>query len=160
MLRVIPLTIALLAWLGVEFDLGLPEELALLAADLECKDVPGFYDRPEMVGSAYLYGYAPGPKEASAVFWCMRNSGTAWLFVAVRDGAVSSYFEWSFGYPGGLSLAESRAMPLSSFWYVNETSTRGPEGVRTSYRPVVSESDGVREYFYEHEGRWLFLPID
>src|SRR3990172_1931605 len=52
----------------------LPEELRNLAAGIGCKAVPGFYDRLGMVEPPYLYGYLPGDKEESAVFWCYREA--------------------------------------------------------------------------------------
>jgi hypothetical protein len=134
---------------------NLPQELEALGAKLGCEPVPGFYDRPGMIEPPYLYGYIPGRKENSAVFWCFRRKDEMYLFVAMRNGRIHSHFEWPYGFPDGLSLDTVERRLLSSFVYVDNPRMRGPEGRYTEYKPVVSYYDGMTHILYEHEGRWL-----
>jgi hypothetical protein len=139
---------------------NLPQELEALGAELACEPVPGFFDRPGMIEPPYLYGYVPGWKGDSAVFWCFRPEDEAYLFVAMREGRIRSHFVWRGGFPGGLSLDVVERRSLSSFVYVDDWMTSGPAGVYTAYKPVVSYYDGEVDIFYEHEGRWLVRRLD
>ena len=67
---------------------NLPQDLEALAELMDCGPVPGFFDRPGMVEPPYLYGYVPGWKGNSAVFWCYRSEDEPYLLVAMRDGKI------------------------------------------------------------------------
>ncbi len=144
---------------GYEICEHLPQDLKGLADSLDCGPVPGFYDRPGMIEPAFVYGYVPGPKDSSAAFWCFRSGDKAYLLVTMHGGRLSSHFKWR-NFPGGLSLADQEHLPLAQFRYVENPSTPGPTGVRTRYKPLRSEYDGVVELFYRHEGKWLVQMID
>ena len=131
----------------------LPAELAALASELHCGPVKGFFDRPGMIEPPYLYGYVPGPKENSAVFWCSKGEDGPFLLVAMRDGAIHSYLTW-WGDPMGLSLDTLEHRDLSTFSYVDGGES-GLRGEYTQHRAIVSRYGGVVVLFYEYEGRWL-----
>lgn len=151
---------------GAESDNQLPQELRSLAAELGCGPVPGFYDRPGMVDPPYLYGYLPGEKEESAVFWCYReHEEKPYRLVFVeslgqgREGHVASTAAWR-NYPGGLALYEEQKVPLSKFRFLDKPQEYGPEGKTTQYAPVQEYYDGTTTLFYQEGGRWLFLMLD
>ena len=131
-----------------------------------CEAVPGFYDRPGMVEPPYLYGYLPGNKEESAVFWCYREGESKpYLLVFVEglgmdgEGHITSTIPWQ-NFPGGLSLYETRQVPLSELRYVDEPSKYGSEGKTTQYAPLQSYYDGVITLFYRDGDRWLYEIIE
>ena len=146
---------------NVNCDSQLPQELRELAAQIGCGPVPGFYDKPGMVDPPYLYGYLPGNKEQSAAFWCYREQGEKpYLLVFVehlgngRTGRVTSIIPWH-DRPRGLSLNDSKNMPLSEFRYIDNPEERGPDRL-TEYAPVVDSYDGVIRLFYQDGKRWLY----
>lgn len=132
-----------------------PEELDLVAKQLDCQSVPGFFERPGMVEPPYLYGYLPGLKEESAAFWCYQISGEKFYILAlVNKGKLIGQIKWG-NYPGGLSVSKEIHMPLSDFMYVDNAEKKGP-CVVTDYGPIQSEYDGVITYFYQYNGKWLY----
>ena len=144
----------------------LPEELRNLAAGIGCKAVPGFYDRLGMVEPPYLYGYLPGDKEESAVFWCYREAESKpYLLVFVgdlgmaREGRITSTIPWQ-NFPGGLSLYDTRHVPLSEFRYVDDPNEYGPKGKMTEYPPLQDYYDGVITLFYREGDQWLYEIIE
>lgn len=147
--------------------LVVPEELNEIAKQNGCSQIPDFFRRPGMVEPAHVYGYVPGPKENSAVFWCKKNTANKkpyLLLFMFRDTQhelteCPSKIEWG-NYPGGLSLVRDPILTLDRFWYLNNPKRKGPKGIRMKHQAVLSEYDGKEEYFYCHKGEWLLLMLD
>ena len=146
------LKVAILLGLGVASIL--PEDLREVAGELGCGEIQGFYDRPGMVEPPFLYGYFPGPKEDSALFWCQEATSGEFRFVSVRAGSSVNSFLWR-NYPGGLSVAGRETWDLAEFRYVDAPDEPGPME-ETSRPPVQSEYDGVITLLYPLGDRWLF----
>lgn len=144
---------------GARGDEAFPEELRVLRENAGCGPVPGYFDRPGMVEPPYLYGWLPGKRESSAAFWCFRggvNDERPYLLVLVENGRISETIPWEI-FPGGLSLHDSSAIPLSDFLFIDEPAQRsGPAGKMTEFPPLRSEYDGVITLFYRYDGRWLY----
>lgn len=149
-----------LATPSIACDDQLPEELRELRQVAGCSAVPDFYDRPGFVDPPYLYGYLPGPREASAAFWCTREGAEQrYLLVLVEKHRILATVPWDM-YPGGLSLHESTDLPLSEFVYADDPKKGpGPPGKRTQFAPLRSEYDGVVTLFYRDGDRWLYRVL-
>ena len=160
----------------------LPNELEGLAEQIGCGPVPGFYDRDGMVDPAYLYGWLPGTRDATAVFWCYRkDEESPYLLVFVEglgrggEGRVTSTIPWD-AFPGGLSLFNSpevrfygtenernydpRHLPLDVFVYLDNPEEHGPKGKSTEYAPLQESYAGLTTIIYRHEGRWLLSGLE
>ena len=53
----------------------MPRELVEFAERNDCRQIQDFFERPGMVKPPYVYGFGPGPEDASAAFWCERLKG-------------------------------------------------------------------------------------
>jgi hypothetical protein len=82
LIRILQIAIILLLSINnIPFTFGnggdcylLPEELLNVAREKGFDQINDFYkDRPGMLNPPYAYGYLPGLKENSAVFWCEKK---------------------------------------------------------------------------------------
>jgi len=161
----------------------LPQQLRETREEIGCGPVHGFYDAPGMIDPPYLYGWLPGNKEETAVFWCYRGEeeDEPYLLVFVeglgqgRKGRVTATIPWG-AEPGGLSLfdirnaqlldsqgvkvTDSQHLPLDLFVYIDNPKEHGPKGKTTEYAPLQEYYDGLMTIIYRHEGRWLWLGLD
>jgi hypothetical protein len=159
-------TIAVFAGTVSADPLVMPRELVDYAHSQGCAPVEDFYERPGMVNPAYVYGFAGGEPEDSAVLWCRKAEKSdkpfALLF-KVSDpkklGGCPARIEW-WNYPKGLSIETRTALKLSDFHLTAEPKQAGPMTTIPSARVIVSEYDGVEEVFLCHRGAWLFMMRD
>jgi hypothetical protein len=140
----------------------MPRELVEFAERNACRQIQDFFERPGMVKPPFVYGYAPGPKENSAAFWCERLKDGERRFVLmflIKNGSdrvakCPKEIEWA-NPPRGLDLYKNTGESLADFMYVDEPHARGPRDGRLIHSAIRSEYDGVEEIFYCHRGRWL-----
>jgi len=138
---------------------NLPLDLSQVAKEHGCEEILNFMDRPGMVEPSYAYGYLPGEKENSAVFWCQSTTDnyTYKLIVHSNDGKAFGCpgTITSNNYPGGLSISSSVQLSLTEFRYLKNNKP-GPEAT-TSGKYIKSYYDGVEHIYYCHQGDWLIL---
>jgi hypothetical protein len=144
----------------------LPQDLLTVAEKCNCEQISDFLDRPGMIEPSYVYGVLPGEKENSAVFWCRNKDkkGTYSLILTSRKNEISP---WSYetiittqNYPRGLSVIPNPSLPLSEFIYITNFKTHGPKGIKTSHSAISSYYDGIREIYYNYNGKWLIKEYD
>jgi hypothetical protein len=155
---------------AVAETLIMPRELVEFAKQNGCGQLDDFFDRPEMVGPPYAYGYLPGPKERSAVLWCEardRGKRQVFLLVMLRTPEQQSFeeakcprrIEWLGGYPGGLDISSGEES-LERFVYLDSPKRAGPKGERSRGRAIRSAFEGTSSVLYCHKGRWLLRESD
>lgn len=140
----------------------MPRELVEFAERHACAQVTDFFDRPGMVKPPYVYGYLPGAREDSAVFWCERKREGVRSFVLmimVKEKAQGllkcpAQIEWR-NPPRGLDLYKNSRESLADFVSLSQPHRRGPSRVHLTQSAIRSEYDGVEEVFYCHSGEWL-----
>ena len=137
----------------------LPKDFSRKGKEINCGPVPDFYDRTGMIEPPFFYGFHPGPKENSAIFWCFSEKEESYFLVSIVKNKIDSFFAWH-NYPGGLSLADSKTWELSEFSYVKNPDKKGPKGEFTKFTPIKDEYDGLITLFYKHEDEWLYLLFD
>jgi hypothetical protein len=129
------------------------------------EQVTEFYkNRPGILNPPYVYGYLPGPKENSAVFWCQKEHNdkqTFYLMFMFKNRThklcnCPDVIEWH-NYPKGLSICSGRDVMLDGFVYINEPKKEVPKNVRLIHNAILSEYDGVEEIFYCHDGEWVVM---
>src|SRR4051794_7353741 len=54
--------------------LVMPRDLVDFARANGCAPIDNFFERPGMINPPYVYGWLPGDKEKSVVFWCEKAS--------------------------------------------------------------------------------------
>lgn len=123
-------------------------------------EITDFFERPGMVDPPYVYGYVEGEKEDSVVFWCRggSKSGKFKLIVQARAKTFTcpAVVKETSNYPGGLSVSPGEKLELSDFKYI-DSGKRLSSATRPAGKFIRSYYDGVEEYFYCHDGRWLHL---
>jgi len=141
----------------------LPEDLLKIAHEKGFYQIKDFYkNRPGMLNPPYVYGYFPGPKENSAVFWCENKENTQrrfFLVIVSKDEIKKSLncddiIEWP-NYPGGLTILQDTNIPLDGFVYLDDPKRNGPENTYLTHNAILSEYDGVEVIFYCLNGEWL-----
>lgn len=144
-------------------SLIMPKELVTIAGEKACTSLSDFYDRPGPIDPPFAYGYLPGDKGNSAVFWCKNPSvgdKPYRLVIVAKDSSHKNscpdHFNW-WNPPKGLSIVSNTTLDLRDFRYLDNPKLAGPSQTHTKGNLIVSSYDGVSEYFYCHDGRWLFL---
>jgi hypothetical protein len=148
----------------------MPRELVDFARANGCEPIDDFFERPGMVDPPYVYGWLPGDKENSAVFWCKRKDDrdnpynlmfissaspeSLSLANSKQSGGCPAVIEW-WNPPAGLSIETRPRLPLSDFRYVTTPKRNGPRMVVPNAKVLVSSYDGVTSVFYCHKGQWL-----
>ena len=141
--------------------LNMPHELVQFASAKGCSQVDDFFARPGMVNPPFVYGYAQGDEEDSAVFWCeKRVSGKRGyvLQLMYRKGPQELRCEWHIewsSFPGGLSLVRNPQLPSDSFVYLDDRKSSPKQGTRLTGTAILSTYDGASTWFYCYQGRWL-----
>lgn len=146
---------------GVD-DLLMPKELVTIATEKGCGQVLDFYDRDGPIDPIFVYGYLPGNKGDSAVFWCKKageDDRPYRLVIMAKDlthkNQCSDHIDW-WNPPKGLSITQNSTLSLKEFRYIDSPQQAGPSSGHTQGNVIVSSYDGVSEYFYCYNGRWLF----
>ena len=170
-IRFFPLVAFGLAWfsnsnnlLAEEHDaLLMPRELVQVAAENDCVQVAGFYDRPGIMKPAFVYGQIGAVAESVAAFWCERaqkSDATDFRLIVIAASAsaetsrCAAVLEW-WNYPGGLSI-ESLAR-FGADGYRNMADHEVSEIVSNGNMNVlVGEYDGVTSVFVCDEGGWKY----
>lgn len=141
-------------------NLVMPQELVQFAGAKGCSQVDDFFARPGMIDPPYVYGYAPGDEEDSAVFWCQRQMNGKRQYVLqfmykkkVPASGCADYIVWP-NPPRGLSLVKSDRLTSDYFVYLDDR-TSPPKGIPFAGPAILSTYDGVSAWFYCHQGRWL-----
>jgi len=151
----------------------MPWELVQYAENNGCHQVDDFFvAHKDMVDPPYVYGYLPGKKQDSAVFWCQTDDGGRrrfWLLVMDNIGRKASEscdkkVEVTGAYPGGLSLARrgfiTGVTTLDDFNYVEDVKRKIQRGVKITGPIIVSDHGGTKVLFYCYRGAWVFQGID
>ena len=139
----------------------MPSELVSFSEKKNCSQVEEFFARPGMVNPPYVYGYAPGDEEDSAVFWCERRSDGKRQYVLqfmykkdAPDARCADQIVWT-NPPGGLSLVKTGKFISDYFTYLNDPKKSLPKGIAFTGTSVLSTYDGVSTWFYCYGGNWL-----
>jgi len=157
-------------------NLVMPRELVNYASTNGCRQVDDFFEeRVEMVDPPYVYGYFPGDKNDSAVFWCQTDEGGRrkfWLLIMQKTdrrepGGCPEKFEVKGTYPGGLTLSRDGlrrdglvVTTLDDFHYLSDPRRKPPKGVRIKGNVIVRAYGGIKTLFYCYRGSWVFQGID
>ncbi len=153
------LTIILITGHVFAEPLFMPKELVDIAAEKGCRQLLDFYGRPGMVEPAFIYGYALGEKEDSAVFWCKAKPNTYKLIVWARSTRSKlppcpDTIVWK-NYPGGLSIVSPSDAKLDGFYFMDDPAALVPKGLTMTHNGILSSYDGVEELFYCLDGKWI-----
>lgn len=139
----------------------MPSELAVFAEKKNCSQIQGFFARPGAINPPYVYGYAPGEEEDSAVFWCQRRTDGKRQYVLQfmykknsSDARCADQIVWP-NPPGGLSLVKNSQLTSDYFAYLNDPKKSPPKGIALTGGSVLSTYDGVSAWFYCYQGNWL-----
>ncbi len=140
----------------------MPQALVEHARAHGCRPVADFDTRPGAVGQPFVYGYVPGPEEASAAYWCERGPRERPAFrlmLMFRDGRhelarCPRHIEWGERI-GGLSIQGADTMTLDGFVPLDHRARRPPKGTRLRHPAIRSEYGGAGALFYCHEGSWF-----
>jgi hypothetical protein len=139
----------------------MPKELVDFGLQHGCLPIGDyFFQRPGMVDPPYAYGWLPGDRENSAVFWCTKepNATTYQLMFKVRDpkqmAGCPTKIEWR-NPPAGLSIEVRPSLNLDLFHDVNDSHLSRPTGVIQNARVIVNYYDGLTDVLYCYKGRWL-----
>lgn len=171
LIRIFQISIILLLFINcvpIAFGNGsdyylLPEDLLKIAHEKGFDQIKDFYkNRPGMLNPPYAYGYFPGPKENSAVFWCENKKNTQrrfFLVIVSKDEIKKSLYcdniiEWQ-NYPGGLTIFQNTNISLEGFVYLDDPKRNVPENKHLTNNAILSEYDGVEVIFYCLNGEWL-----
>jgi hypothetical protein len=171
----VALTLCILPLLGVggttsAETLVMPRELVDFARANGCESIDDFFERPNMVDPPYVYGWLPGDKENSAVFWCKKKGESTKLYNLIfisrtspnlpsladpkQLGGCPAIIEWH-NSPRGLTIETRPRLPLSTFRYVSMPERTAPRSVVANAKVLVNYYDGVENVFYCHKGQWL-----
>jgi hypothetical protein len=146
----------------------MPRELVEFAEKNGCGQVEDFFDVWGMINPPYVYGYVPGAKDKSAVFWCQileKGERRFVLMLMVEKEApleltqCPRQIRWP-NRPKGLDLYQNPTESLGEFVYLDAPDQRGPRNVRLTHNAIRSEYDGVGSIFYCYRGRWLVRQQD
>jgi len=160
--------ISLAIWLGYSPDLQaevkmMPEELVEVAQRERCAQIVDFFEgKPGPLDASFVYGYLPGDREDSAVFWCrnLESKETPYSLVfhfKDREHELTKCpdkIQWK-NPPRGLSVYLNQKETLSGFRYLADPRRKVPTNHRFTHAAVRSYYDGVEELFYCHNGEWL-----
>lgn len=142
----------------------MPEELLEVASRHNCVQITDFYeDRPGPVDPVYVYGYVPGEKWDSAVFWCKNPQAREFPYTLVFFFRKSDHeltrcpdrIDWK-NPPGGLSVYLEKDTRLAEeFVYIKDPKRKVPKKATMRTNGIMSYYDGVEELFYCYKGEWL-----
>jgi hypothetical protein len=141
----------------------IPRELVEFAEKNGCAQVEDFFDTPGMINPPFVYGYLPGAKDKSAVFWCQTvEKGERQLYLVLMFKEETTHemarcprrIRWE-NPPRGLDLYNNPRESLGEFVFLDASTKRGPGNVRMTHNAIRSEIDGVSEVLYCYQGRWL-----
>ncbi len=144
---------------------AMPQELVAHARAHGCRPVADFDARPGVTGPPFVYGYAPGPADASAVYWCEYGPGERPAFRLVlmfRDdrhelARCPRQIEWGERI-GGLSIRKDDTLTLDDFVPLDHRTPRLPKGSRLRHPAIESRHEAAGALFYCHESRWFVRP--
>ena len=139
-------------------SLVMPKELVEIAKSRSCEPLIDFFDREGLVDPPYALGYLLGSRDASAVFYCRRAREEILLMVAILDNRSKLSCPTEIPYPGssgGLRIFHGKRVPLNQFRYMEPPHRYGPKSEFTRGPIIESYYDGVRDWFYCHNGKWL-----
>jgi hypothetical protein len=146
----------------------MPRELVEFGAQKGCGPVEDFFDVEGMINPPYVYGYLPGAKDKSAVFWCQileKGERRFVLLLMVKAESVHGskqcprQIRWH-NRPKGLDLYKNPRESLAEFVYLDAPDQKGPRDVRLTDNAIRSVYDGVGSVFYCYKGRWLVRQQD
>ena len=154
--------------------LVMPQELVDFAFANGCAPIQNFFNRPGMIAPPYVYGWLPGDKENSAVFWCKKTDKGEKLYrlmfvtltspnpVSLTDpkqlGGCPATIEWQ-SFPAGLSIETRPRLVLNTLHYA-ATGRPGPSLTVRNAKVLVNYYDGLTEVFFCFRGHWFFDSID
>jgi len=147
----------------------MPDDLVKYAENKGCSQIEDFFNRPGPLNPPYTYGYVPGPKENSAVFWCQTGKGETrqfFLVVMLKEGEkhelakCPSKIEWRSGYPGGLEIYKNERETLKGFASLSAPKKKLPSKATLRNNAISSEYDGIQNILYCYKGEWVILKRD
>jgi hypothetical protein len=143
----------------------MPRELVDFAQASGCAPIDNFFERPGMINPPYVYGWLPGDKENSAVFWCKKKEkdGKPYTLMFMpadpkQLAGCPATIEWE-SFPAGLSIETRPRLALNTLNYV-ANGQAGPALTVRNAQVLVNYYDGLTEVFFCFRGRWLFDSID
>jgi hypothetical protein len=150
---------------GNESNPVMPEELIEEAGRHNCEPFDDYYkDRPGRVEPPFAYGYLPGKREDSAVFWCRdKSTRKTVLMVYIRDKNKTKFgcpprIEW-INPPSGLLIYMNPRDDLSNYHYWDNLLKYGPRGVHPRSNSILSTYGGTSTIFYCYKGKWLIRQL-
>src|SRR5438067_3119141 len=127
----------------------MPRELVDFGRARGCEPIDNFYDRAGMIDPPYVYGWLPGDKEKSAVFWCKKTETDSKAYNLVFKtsdlkliAGCPAVIEWQ-DPPAGLSIETRHRLLLSGFHYVTNRTRPGPPLAVANAKVLVSYYDGL-----------------
>jgi hypothetical protein len=135
----------------------MPKKLVEVAKSRSCEPLNDFFNSDDLLDPPYALGYLPGDRESSAVFFCRRGN-EFFLMVAIFDDRLKFSCQTEIPYPGnpsGLRILGGKSVPLNLFRYVDPPHRYGPKTVKTRGPIIEDYYDGVLNWFYCHDGKWL-----
>ena len=153
---------------AIAATLIMPKDLVDIAEQNGCEQISNFFERPGQVDPPYVYGYLPGDPENSAVFWCKKKPGVStdkpYLLLFASLGSTTplecpSQIEW-WNPPAGLSIYRAGDLSLEDFHYIENPKKSGPKKTLARGPVVLSSYDGLEEYFYCYNKKWLYKMLD
>ena len=164
MKNIINFLIVLMFTLNIEHatpgQLIIPQELFEIAEGEGYTQINNFFNRPGMVEPPFIYGYEPGPKENSAVFWCKSKEMNHYYLIVVKTDSdswskiITDIIPWS-NFPGGLSIYYNKDTLLDDFVFIRDTSKKVPKGEKLTHNGILSYYDGVETVFYRYKDEWI-----
>ncbi|MCK4910532.1 MAG: hypothetical protein KAR83_02770 [Thermodesulfovibrionales bacterium] len=140
----------------------LPGELIPIAKKHKCEQVHDFYkNRPGKVNPPYVYGYLPGNKEDSAVFWCkLSNDNWNGKLILYSKKEIPEKYNCpeiidSNDTPRGLTIYRGEYVELKHFIYMKDYKKDVPDILLDKMVGILSSYDGVESLYYCYKGDWL-----
>ena len=162
-ISILLLTASSLNAAGANNETILPEKLSLIAKKHNCVEVKDFYiNRPGIVNHSYVFGYLPGNKELSAVFWCQKKISYEIQYYLYYYSEIDS--PDGYNCPalittqrnlGGLYIKQGDEELIFDYSYVNGSSKDIPIPAMRVNNAIVSEYDGAGRIFYCYKGEWI-----
>jgi hypothetical protein len=146
--------------------LVMPRELVDFAHASGCEQIDNFFARPGMVNPPYAYGWLPGDREKSAVFWCEKTKKSGKPYSLMFKPADPKLLEGCpavidrADFPGGLSIEIRPHLALSVFRFVTAPMQTGPSIEVANARVLVNYYDGLTDVIYCYQGKWLVASTE
>jgi hypothetical protein len=146
----------------------LPDELKKLAEKLGCEhkfDWDIYSECMFKENPPYAYGYLPGKKEDSAVFWCTKDKNKKYMF---KKYSIVIYHKkkkpkdyncpdiiHSKNRPSPLSVYNDSGETLEFFVNMSNPKKKLPKDTKLINNVIKSSTEDTAELFYCYNGEWV-----